>query len=101
MTVAEGTPRTIDGLAVGAETRRRAHDTGRPVAYVVLTDQGWYWAAAAGGVPHLVPPYGDRSHCGRPLRRADRSPVTRGVAERACQRCWHAVLGDIPRRSRA
>jgi hypothetical protein len=98
MTIAEGTPH--DGLRVGADTRRRAAASGRPVSYQVLVELGWFWAAASGQTPHLVPPYGDAAHCGRPLSRADRHPVTQGIAEHACAVCWKRALGNTPRRSR-
>lgn len=100
MTTAEGT-RQIDGLAVGATTRAAAARAGRPVAYEIALQEGWYWAGLPGGTPHLVPPYGDRARCGRHVTRADRHPVTRGVAERACADCWRDVLGSTPRRTRA
>lgn len=100
MTNAVGTRREIDGLAVGAATRAEAKRSGRPVAYQVALEQGWYWAAAPDHMPHLVPPYGDRARCGRTVSKIERNPVKRGVAENACSSCWRNVLGDTPRRTR-
>ena len=88
MTVAPGTD-TLDGLAVGAATRERARQTGRPVAYQVLLELGWLWASVAGGAPHLVPPEGDQAHCGRPVPRGRRIAVRTGIASRGCRACLH------------
>lgn len=101
MTVAEGTPRTIDGYQIGARTRAAAQAAGVPVPYWIRTRElGWSWASVAGGVPHLVPPAGDLAECGRLVRREERTTTTSGIAASACERCWHRVLGDTPRRSR-
>ena len=85
----------VDGEAIGHATRERARESGRPVGYQVVIELGWYWAAAAGSVPHLVPPYGDEAKCGRHLTRADRQPVRTGIAQRGCRRCMHAVGIDL------
>lgn len=100
MTTAVGTPQ-IDGLRIGAETRARAAAAGVPVTYWIRTQElGWSWAAVPRGTPHIVPPEGDLSECGRIVRRGERIPISTGIAASACDNCWRRVLGDTPRRTR-
>lgn len=89
------------GICSGERARADARAAGVPVAYWALTRVlGWTWASLHDGVPHLVPPDGDLSECGRLVPRGARTPVTAGVASTACHGCWRSVLGETPRRSR-
>lgn len=80
-----------DGLQVGAATRLAAELAGRPVAYQVVLELGWRWAAGPTSTAHLVPPDGDRTSCGLLVPRHRRRPIDQPTRATTCGKCRASV----------